>query len=156
MFRSSIRLCMESPEEGLFYCRALRKTVGMPMTVHLTLVWVNVWHAYPGLRPPGGGLTGAIALRSIVPCRRPTQTDWHVDRSGWESHRRLPTLFYASLLRPIVAIYAKPACRSFPLSGGRLQPADDPHESLKDHFHYSHHFQVRPFRGRFLPVRRGR
>jgi len=41
---------------------------------HPTLVWVNVWHADPGLRPPGGGWTGAIALRSIVPCRRPTKT----------------------------------------------------------------------------------
>jgi len=38
-----------------------------------TLVWVNVWHADLGLRPPGGGLTGAIPLCSIVPCRRPTK-----------------------------------------------------------------------------------
>ena len=123
MFRSSIRLCMESPEEGLFYCRALRKTVGMPMTVHLTLVWVNVWHAYPGLRPPGGGLTGAIALRSIVPCRRPTQTDWHVDRSGWESHRRLPTLCYAAL---------RPFTLPRSLRGNTRERTTYPHESLKD------------------------
>jgi hypothetical protein len=43
-------------------------------SVHPTLVLVNVWHADSGLRPPGGGWTGAIPLRSIVPCRRPTKT----------------------------------------------------------------------------------
>jgi len=32
------------------------------------------------LRPPDGGLTGAIPLRSIVPAaRRPTQTDWYAN-----------------------------------------------------------------------------
>jgi hypothetical protein len=40
-----------------------------------------------------------------------------------------------ALLRLIVPIQAKPAYRSFPLSGGdRLKPADRPHESLKNFF----------------------
>jgi len=61
---------------------------------HPTLEWVNVWHADPGLRPPGGGLTGAIALRSIVPCRRPTKTGVVCLRHRLEKPQASPNAFF--------------------------------------------------------------
>jgi len=55
-------------------CLPSIKWIRISFLAHPTLAWVNVWHADPGLCPPGGGLTGAIALRSIVPWWLPAKT----------------------------------------------------------------------------------
>ena len=90
---------------------------------------LNIWHAGPGVRPPGGGLTGAIALRFIVPLRAP-----YANR-----HARPMALIgiATGISQGFVTLHCVLSRVGFPLRSLRCDARERtafPNESLKDSF----------------------